>query len=381
MTLAAAAVAIAVLVGGGTYLLSRFNGPDTGVPPTPAPSPSATPLAAAEADVFRSGRIAVSAIGGIWVLEPGKEPVKLPLDTAPAERCVSISPDGRTVAFLGGGESAQSVRVIDPDGQNPRTVWAGGFNSQVAHQLQWSADGSTVVATKAAGGPLDRRVIVYSVADDKAVVLDWSIGEFPGTFAVSPDGRQIAAIEYSDANKASIAVADVATDTRRTIVPEADIRQIAWSSDGTTIAYLSSPAPNDPLVLHVVAPDGGNDRVIATSDSSTLLAHMAWSPDGTRLAVTRFPAADRGNVSLDIFNSNGDRVGTLGPYTVDPVRAVTWGPNGTAILVTTGRSGIGVSQATTLTPLIVSLDGTFQRLGVPDGYNASCPLGWGTATP
>jgi hypothetical protein len=46
MTLAAAAVAIVLLIGGGAFVLSRFNNPDSGGPPTPGPSPSPTPRAA-----------------------------------------------------------------------------------------------------------------------------------------------------------------------------------------------------------------------------------------------------------------------------------------------------------------------------------------------
>jgi len=190
-------------------------------------------------------------------------------------------------------------------------------------------------------------------------------------------GRRIAAIEATEADKASIAVAEVASDTRSTIVAEANIGEIAWSPDGASIAYITGGGAQGPADLHLVAPDGTGDRVIASSGSTRVFSRIAWSPDGTRLAVMESLVDETGQTSLAIFDAIGNRDSTVGPFTMRWGLSLTWAPDGTAILVTAGSNSISFNEV----PVVASLGGAHEALDVPAGYNAQCPLGWGASIP
>ena len=67
--------------------------------------------------------------------------------------------------------------------------------------------------------------------------------------------------------------------------PTRDMGSLAWSPDGTQIAY----GGNGPHAsVYVVSVDGGEHALIAESLGQVPVAKrggIAWSPDGTRLAV------------------------------------------------------------------------------------------------
>jgi len=115
-------------------------------------------------------------------------------------------------------------------------------------------------------------------------------------------------------------------------------------------------------------------RFLTTNNSEA--ASLAFSPDGQFLVVM-----ERGTNSIDVFPVQAD--GTLGPIVVNPspnpgAFAVSFAPNGTALVSETGPAG--GSNASTISSYAVQANGTLSSISaaVPTLGNANC---WNAATP
>ena len=115
-------------------------------------------------------------------------------------------------------------------------------------------------------------------------------------------------------------------------------------------------------------------RFLTTNNSEA--ASLAFSPDGQFLVVT-----ERATNNLDVFRVQAD--GTLSPIVVNQdaapgTFAVTFAPNGAALVSETGPAG--GNNASTTSSYAVASDGTLSpiSLGVPTLGNANC---WNVVTP
>jgi WD40 repeat protein len=124
------------------------------------------------------------------------------------------------------------------------------------------------------------RVIGTPDANDAATSLSWS-----------PDGRHLVA--GSVATRARVVIYDAQGGPRRTI---AEGTRPAWSPDGRSIAYVTTGDG-----IHVVTPDGTNDRRVAAGD------RPAWSPDSSRLAYDR-----QGSIFVASVDGSAERRLTAG---------------------------------------------------------------------
>ena len=220
--------------------------------------------------------------------------------------CALWAPDGRWVAFAGGGE-----------------VW--------------------VVDTQT--GEIRR------LPDLRPSDLEWR----PGTdqLAIAGDLGPNRAADYTST---PVTVYSVSTGAIR---PLGSIRaaQLTWSPDGSTLAYQGGE--NDAQELWLVDADGTNERLLTNVGSANHGIGPVWSPSGDRIVYQRLccnRAETHEVVLVNVADGNETVIappmsdGANGPESWYPF-GVTWSPDGTTLLYSAwsnlsgsamGGTGLGV---------------------------------------
>jgi dipeptidyl-peptidase 4 len=139
--------------------------------------------------------------------------------------------------------------------------------------------------SQTAGTPARERAAVLSV--DDIIAQHPVTGTPPRSFSWSPDGSHYA-YEVSGEHEndpPTLFVHDMRTNRDVKLIPaKSEVRgtrsraiaQIAWSDDGSHIAFLNAGA------LHVARADGSDDHVVDRDADAP-----QWSPDGTQVAYVR----------------------------------------------------------------------------------------------
>jgi dipeptidyl aminopeptidase/acylaminoacyl peptidase len=164
-----------------------------------------------------------------------------------------------------------------------------------------------------------------------------------GLWAWSPTGSRLGVVEGDH-----LILIDPATGDRTDLGQAAgDVTSLAWSPDGTQIAYATvptgSPDGNSPDgAVYVVGVSGGEHALIAESlgtvPGGEEGAGIAWSPDGTRIAVVG-DVGDVGTPTLYVMNADGSHrqllaEGVLVAHILGSPNIV-WSPDGTRIAYAT----------------------------------------------
>lgn len=107
---------------------------------------------------------------------------------------------------------------------------------------------------------------------------------------------------------------------------------LAWSSDGSSLAFLADPTGTDRTSLYIYSTITGKVTAIPSPIQGSI-SHATWSPDGTRLA---FEVSQNGSTSIIDYNDqnrgiliiaqNIDDIDT-GQSAGDGVLAMDWSPN------------------------------------------------------
>ncbi len=121
--------------------------------------------------------------------------------------------------------------------------------------------------------------------------------------AISPDAKHAAWIEEQivnrvDTGKSFIYTIDLkpgATPTRISRTPAASDRELAWSPDSKTLAFLSDREKKGQMQLYVTTPTSSRKLTNLTG----YLTGPQWSPDGTRIAVLFAENAPSGGGPLE----------------------------------------------------------------------------------
>ena len=315
------------------------------------------------------------ARSAIWMVNwDGTE--RLPL-TAAAEGTERPrwSPDGRYLAFMSISEDSEVGRVmlLDRRGGNARPLAINGDISDFV----WSPDGKRLAlvmepgeAAPAAGEangakklpkPIvidglhfkedhdgysgtghERHLFLYDVDTGKidALTADAAFNEELPAF--SPDGSQVAFVRTHEKStdpdgRADIDVIDARVGaTPRTIVrPYApNAQKIAWSPDGSLIAYLGGAEPKFNAYmqdrLFVVAPGGGAPRSLTDSLDRAVMSYAFSGAQAITVTVeddgSEYPAR------IDLASGAITREGLPGRFVVS---AVSSGAGHTALLQST----------------------------------------------
>ena len=189
--------------------------------------------------------------------------------------------------------------------------------------------------------------------------------------AWSPDGTKIAvSIFASGGGPRAIWVMNADGSEGRKIAEADNVSVPSWSPDGSTIAYAARE--EDRTEIHLVAPDGTDNRVLHTEQATGTFAIFSaqFSPDGNRIAFDRGTDAGFDIYVMDTDGTNLRQLTTTGTD-YDP----HWSPDGTQIAFT--RQGEGAQSDI----YVMNADGTnirqltFGRDGQTNLYPAWSPDG------
>jgi len=206
------------------------------------------------------------------------------------------SRDGRSLAY-----------IVQPGPYNIRTfviraVETGqerqlpkNFHRLFTHRVQWSADGTSLLA---AGFDTPNRQAIFRVdvrtGDLTMLVERRAAGEYLSEPAWSPDGKAIFYRRSQPAKQPVVVVKrDLQTGEEKEVLREAGLGSWALSPDGQRLAFLGNTGKDFEYAtaLKVVPVAGGEARELFAVREPQFLSEVAWMPDGRHLMF--FRGADR----------------------------------------------------------------------------------------
>jgi len=196
-------------------------------------------------------------------------PVPLPTGAgAPGRTLTDVqwSPDGSLIAFVSHDDAGAHLNVVHPDGSSLRRVADGDWFS-----VRWSPDGSFIALVSHDG--LD---VVRPDGSSLRRVVDGEMGPYEW----SPDGKRLAIVVQTGPRSRDVSVVNAdGTDLHRIARCRCDLHgpsdfpePVAWSSDGTRIAYISGRGNT----VSTIRPDGTGATVVATQPARGVTGY--WYP-------------------------------------------------------------------------------------------------------
>jgi Tol biopolymer transport system component len=230
-----------------------------------------------------------------------------------------VSPDGRSLLHVA-EHKVRQLWVVRGDGSDPRPLQAPTTIECVA----WSPDRSRVAFDDWEPRPGESSLVLVEMEGGEQRQLGWGICP---TF--SADGRALAFLGGVDR---ALWTLDLASGQRRRVLADAGVpgfveanhrRRVAWSPDGTLVAYPTRGRPVDGLAT--VERRTGNERLLVAGE----FGGAAWSPDG-RWIATEGVEGDRSGVYLvEAASGRGRWLSPARSYNAAP----TWAPDSRSLFV------------------------------------------------
>lgn len=264
---------------------------------------------------------------------------------------LSLSPDGRRLAFTSTREPCIGVWAMNVDGSALRNLTAGASSDVGCNRMpRWSPDGSKIAFSTTRDGTYSVYVMnadgsnpvnVYSPVDGQNWPYSWS-----------PDGR-VVLLRYVSGVLPEASIVNSDGTGRQPLFGRTGDRSPAWSPDGSKVAFIRDAGGS--ASVWVMNSDGSNLRRLTDHAGSDELRdywgneYSPWSPDGTRIAFTN--STGSGIYAVYVIRADGSGLSRL----TDP-RAGTqfngWSPDGRVTFTSTAA---GTSDVYLIDP-----DGTGQ---------------------
>jgi Tol biopolymer transport system component len=200
---------------------------------------------------------------------------------------------------------------------------------------QWTVGNSTLKMSWGWGGAhlaysveRDGVMNLFVVDDDATFCRPLATG-INGVFAWSPDGARLIYVT-KDADTGLLTLYTVradGTDRRAVVAGRQRIGALLWSPDSTRFAFTTTEFPSM-TALHTANADGSD---VTTIESAPALADIAWSPDGSRLAYRRSTTGRFGAYELRCARADGSDRTTISAGG-NVALGIRWSPDGTKVL-------------------------------------------------
>ena len=201
-------------------------------------SPSGWPLAFTTTylyyDVFRGP---VGPRPALWTMAGIHHRPRRILDLPGEEREPHWSPDGSSILFTLGHKRSDSLWTVRSDGTHPQRLVGGLFSPEAS----WSPDGRWIAVSTFLEHGADRRRHLYVAPTTGGRLRQLTTEEVRqgGSAAWTPDGAWITYATYEGE------VRRVHSDGSNTETianfPHQEVRNLAWSPDGSHLAYTAEP--------------------------------------------------------------------------------------------------------------------------------------------
>ena len=324
--IAVAAALVVVLVAGGGFLLTRDSS-----------SPAQGDLIAYSCKEQHNVWLAICAIR-----QDGTESRRLTSripTTDPA-----WSPAGRKIAFTRREDvgdyvtySEDDVFVMDSDGGGERQL-TEEVEGQHAGQPEWSPDGQEIVFMRGRAVPTGlpaRPGELFVMKSDGTAIRPLTRGARDLHPAWSPDATEIAFTRAVEPPFAGIWIVDAAGGRpRRLTNPPGQVDEpVAWSPDSARIAFTRTNPESETTgeaSVYVMNRDGTNVReVVHHRFFSCCTYGLAWSPDGQTIAFETSPSRLCTAISLVDVASREVRPLTKCARPRESALSPTWQPDTT----------------------------------------------------
>lgn len=231
------------------------------------------------------------------------------------------SPDGNKITFTRRedvGEfstySEDDVFVMDSDGGGQHQL-TKEVEGQHAGQPEWSPDGQEIVFMRGEAVPTTlpaRPGELFVMKADGTDARPLTRGALDLHPAWSPNGREIAftrAVEPPYAGIWVVAAAGGRRPRQLTNPPGQVDESVAWSPDGSRIAFTRTRPESETdgeAAVFVMSRDGTNVRTLVRHHYFSCCTYgLAWSPDGRTIAFETSPSRLCTAISLvDVANGN-----------------------------------------------------------------------------
>jgi Tol biopolymer transport system component/DNA-binding winged helix-turn-helix (wHTH) protein len=199
---------------------------------------------------------------------------------------LTLSPDGRTVAFVRGTTSnTREIYVVPLEGGPPRRLTSD--RSRIG-QIMWAGDGKRIIFHSIRGGTLSGRL--WNVSVDGGEIEPETV--YPNLGALSPDGRRVAFENSGRTEPPAIWQAEFAApgghilSQRKLIASAFYDGQPQLSPDQTKIVFASLRSGENEVWI---SDADGSNLLQLTSFGGELAGTPRWSPDGKWIAFDRRP--------------------------------------------------------------------------------------------